>query len=237
MFYDEIDKKLKIRIAIISIWVIAITYALISGYTYFVQNVGFMPEQPLIFSHETHSGKFGIKCLACHFSAEFSDVSSLPTVKVCMSCHVGLMTQPDKTALLLENYDENKPISWSRVYRLPDYVRFSHSRHILAMIDCASCHGEVETMAKIFQNRELTMKWCLDCHRTPEMFVIYPRDISGIYTDTAFGTSKEYYKSVSLGSKSNYVINENNQRILSIKKLPITRNYKNGPLHCSSCHY
>ena len=68
-----------------------------------------------------------------------------------------------------------KPLVWSRVHRLPDYVHFNHSIHVAKGVGCASCHGRVDKMQLMFQASPLTMEWCLACHRAPEKFV-RPRD-------------------------------------------------------------
>ena len=112
MYYDEQDKRNKTRAAILLLWLVASISAGVMGYNYTIKNIGYMPEQPTEFSHETHSGKIGIKCLACHFPAEIGDNASAPTVKLCVGCHIGLTTQPDKTAYLLDRYDKNGRISW-----------------------------------------------------------------------------------------------------------------------------
>jgi hypothetical protein len=54
------------------------------------------------------------------------------------------------------------------VHRLPDFVFFNHAAHTARGVGCASCHGAVDTMAKVRQVAPLTMGWCLDCHRHPE---------------------------------------------------------------------
>ncbi|NOX90087.1 MAG: cytochrome c3 family protein [Calditrichaeota bacterium] len=58
-----------------------------------------------------------------------------------------------------------KPIEWTRVYNLPDFVFFDHRRHVNADVSCQKCHGAVETMEKVTQVPDLTMGWCVNCHR------------------------------------------------------------------------
>lgn len=60
---------------------------------------------------------------------------------------------------------EPRPIEWTRVYRLPDYVYFDHRAHVAAGVSCQSCHGPVETMERVRQAGSLSMGWCVDCHR------------------------------------------------------------------------
>lgn len=66
------------------------------------------------------------------------------------------------------NPDPNKtpqPIEWTKVYHLSDFVYFNHSRHVNAGVDCQTCHGPVETMERIRQVGDLSMGWCVNCHR------------------------------------------------------------------------
>ncbi len=57
------------------------------------------------------------------------------------------------------------PIVWTAVHRLPDFVYFDHRPHVVAGIACQTCHGPVETMTRVRQERPLTMGWCVNCHR------------------------------------------------------------------------
>ncbi len=58
------------------------------------------------------------------------------------------------------------PLSWVRVYQLPDHVAFDHRRHVNAGVDCRVCHGAVETMEVVQQVSDLSMGWCVNCHRS-----------------------------------------------------------------------
>ncbi|NJK86483.1 MAG: hypothetical protein HC906_11465 [Bacteroidales bacterium] len=58
-------------------------------------------------------------------------------------------------------------MEWIKVHNLPDHVFFSHAQHVGAgKIECAECHGPVENMDVVYQYQDLSMGWCLDCHRT-----------------------------------------------------------------------
>lgn len=57
------------------------------------------------------------------------------------------------------------PIEWVKVHSLPDYVSFDHSAHVTAGVDCQTCHGEVQTMERVRQVSDLSMGWCVNCHR------------------------------------------------------------------------
>jgi hypothetical protein len=56
-------------------------------------------------------------------------------------------------------------IAWVRVHNLPDFVYFDHRPHVAAGVACQSCHGPVETMERLRQVSDLTMGFCLNCHR------------------------------------------------------------------------
>ena len=57
------------------------------------------------------------------------------------------------------------PVEWVKVHNLPDYVYFDHRAHVAADIDCQTCHGNVETMERVRQVENLSMGWCVNCHR------------------------------------------------------------------------
>jgi hypothetical protein len=58
-----------------------------------------------------------------------------------------------------------KPIAWVRVYNLPAYSCFDHRPHVHAGVACQQCHGPVETMERVRQVPDLSMGWCVNCHR------------------------------------------------------------------------
>ncbi|HWR14134.1 MAG TPA: cytochrome c3 family protein [Terriglobales bacterium] len=58
-----------------------------------------------------------------------------------------------------------QPIRWTKVYNLPDFVYFDHRPHVNAGVTCQSCHGSVETMERVRQSGDLSMGWCVNCHR------------------------------------------------------------------------
>lgn len=58
-----------------------------------------------------------------------------------------------------------EPVEWLRIHKLPDFVSFDHSRHVNAGVDCESCHGAVRTMERVQQFSDLSMGWCVNCHR------------------------------------------------------------------------
>jgi len=59
-----------------------------------------------------------------------------------------------------------RPIEWTRVHNLPDFAYFDHRSHVTAGVLCQTCHGPVETMHRVRQFSDLSMGWCVNCHRT-----------------------------------------------------------------------
>jgi hypothetical protein len=128
------------------------------------RNKGYAPDQPIPFSHKLHAGQYNIPCLYCHAGAEKSKHATVPSINVCMNCHSAVATDKPNIKKLREFYDKGKPIEWIKVHDLPDFVNFSHKRHVAKGVACETCHGDVKTMPKIKQVSDLTMGWCLNCH-------------------------------------------------------------------------
>jgi hypothetical protein len=57
------------------------------------------------------------------------------------------------------------PLAWVRVHSLPDFACFDHRAHVSAGVACQRCHGPVETMERVRQVEDLSMGWCVNCHR------------------------------------------------------------------------
>ena len=92
---------------------------------------------------------------------------ALPPTEVCMTCHSQLFAHAEVLEPVRESLAKDRPIAWTRVHALPDYVYFDHSIHIAKGVGCTTCHGEVERMFLTRQATPMTMGWCLDCHRNP----------------------------------------------------------------------
>jgi hypothetical protein len=128
-------------------------------------------EQPVPFSHEHHAGGLGIDCRNCHDSVETSAFAGIPPTKVCMNCHSEMWAVAPALEPVRESYRTGRSIQWTRVHDLPQFVYFNHSIHVHKGIGCSECHGRVDRMPLTWQAQPLTMEWCLDCHRNPEMHV------------------------------------------------------------------
>jgi cytochrome c553 len=131
----------------------------------------YSPLQPVKFSHKVHAGQNQTDCIYCHSSAPYSKTAGFPPENVCMNCHLlvrnGTRSGATEIAKVISSYENMKPIEWIKVHNLPDHVFFSHAQHVTAGgVKCQECHGEVQGMDVIVQVHDLSMGWCLDCHRT-----------------------------------------------------------------------
>jgi len=132
-------------------------------------------EQPIQFSHERHVAGNGIDCRYCHTSVEESSFAGIPPTKTCMNCHSEIFASSPFLAPVRDSFTSGRPIEWTRVHDLPDFVYFNHSIHVGKGVGCTTCHGQVDRMPLMWQEASLQMEWCLDCHRHPEQYV-RPRD-------------------------------------------------------------
>ncbi len=207
------------------------------AYGYFMQvgvDQGYMPVQPIHYSHKIHAGDNKIECKYCHSSARVSKTSGIPSLNVCMNCHKNISeytgeediangyTQEFYTNEIKKLYKavgwdeatqkytgETQPVKWVRVHNLPDFVYFNHSQHVeVAGIECQTCHGPVEEMEVMYQHSPLTMGWCINCHRDTGV------DIEG----------NDYYKK----------IHEQLSKKYGVEKLTAAQM---GGLECGKCHY
>lgn len=184
---------------------------------------GYMPEQPIWFSHKIHAGQNAINCVYCHSGVEKSRYSGIPSANVCMNCHKaiqqGAISGKTEIAKIYAALDYNpekgtygpnpKPIRWVKVHSLPEHAYFNHAQHVkVGKVDCATCHGPIEKMDTVYQVSSLTMGWCIDCHRKTEVKM----------------AGNTYYNELHAKLAEKY------------KGQPITVN-KMGGIECGKCHY
>jgi hypothetical protein len=141
----------------------------------FVTNANRFIEQPVQFSHQHHAGGIGIECRYCHTSVEVSPSAGIPPTKTCINCHSQIWNTSPYLEPVRASFREDKPLNWTRVHDLPDFVYFNHSIHVRKGVGCETCHGRVDRMPLMMQKSTLQMEWCLDCHRDPARYV-RPRD-------------------------------------------------------------
>ncbi len=210
--------------------------AAVAGIWYYVTNkhleVGYQPHQPIPYSHKLHAGDMGMDCRYCHFTVERSYFSAIPPTETCMNCHWKVKTDSVKLLPLRESYATDKPIQWIRVHNLPDFVYFDHSAHLASGVGCSSCHGRIDQMPEVRQDKPLSMGWCLDCHRDPGKNLRESKDITNMNwphsRDWQGGEDPDADKLAMEGGvkpdADGKLKNRTNGRVIA------------PPTHCSGCH-
>jgi hypothetical protein len=140
--------------------------------------VGYMPVQPVPYSHALHVGQLGLDCQYCHTFVDRSAAANIPGASVCMTCHGPQLGNIKGDSPLLapvrESYDSaddpdgGTPVPWVKIHNEPDYAYFNHAVHVNRGISCVECHGQINEMDTVAQAKPLGMAFCLDCHRNPE---------------------------------------------------------------------
>ncbi len=136
----------------------------------FGRSENYRPDQPIKFSHKVHAQDNQIDCNYCHYNAQHGKSAGIPSADLCMNCHMvvrnGSHSGQFEIAKVVDAFENNKDIEWIRIHNLPDHVYFNHSQHVNAgKLECAECHGVVEEMHILKQENDLSMGWCLDCHK------------------------------------------------------------------------
>lgn len=129
--------------------------------------VGYMPTQPVPYSHALHVGKLGLDCRYCHNTVERTAFAPLPATQTCMNCHSTILTSSQALQPVRASWETGKPIEWVKVHNLAQYAYFNHSAHVSHGVGCVECHGHIDQMDQVYQAKPLSMGWCLDCHRNP----------------------------------------------------------------------
>ena len=174
-------------------------------------DVGYSPLQPVAFSHRLHAGEVGIDCRYCHNTIERGAKAAIPATETCMNCHKSIHSKSEKLEIVRQSLAHDVPIRWVRVHMLPDYAYFDHSVHLAAGVGCVSCHGRIDQMETVRQEKPLSMGWCLDCHRdvTPNL-----RPVSMV-TAMAWSAADTGYDP---------------------RRDPDRKRWPTPPTHCSGCH-
>jgi hypothetical protein len=213
------NKNFIATVSIIAILVGSLLFLKLVLYRIGVQH-GYAPVQPIPFSHKIHVGVNKIDCNYCHTSVRKAKHANIPSVNICMNCHTEIKTESPHIQKIHDHagydldtkeYDTTKahPIEWVRVHNLPDLAYFNHSQHVkVGGIECQECHGPIEEMDGYVQKySELTMGWCIDCHRK-----------------TSIDKSNPYYERL-------VKFNEVHRGVTDLKVEDI------GGLECAKCHY
>jgi len=174
-------------------WLVRALAALALGTLAGVAWAGDKVEQPIEFPHDVHAGKMGINCMYCHTYARRSRVSGIPPLRKCLGCHQSIESVKDKPRIkkLFEYWEKKEAIPFKKVHDLPDFVRFSHERHIQRFYFelgrpvqevCGYCHGNVSGMTVAEKVEPLSMGWCVKCHQKDHPNSKDPADLAGLRT-------------------------------------------------------
>lgn len=237
--------KNKVYITMVSVVVFVIGgYYVTKGAIGLGRQKGYQPVQPIYYSHKVHAGINQINCLYCHGSAWESKTAGIPAVNICMNCHKGINEYVKGPKLYDINGDEingtaeiaklykasgfdpknpakwdpskAKPIEWVKIHNLPDHVYFNHSQHIRAgKVQCQTCHGEITAMDEVKQASELSMGWCINCHRQTKVDFDYSE-----------GKGNKFY---SIYEKFHNDFKAGKMDSITVKDI--------GGLECQKCHY
>ena len=119
--------------------------------------------QPIPFSHEKHISA-GQTCVDCHAGATEQDEAGFPKTELCMACHETIKAGGRDIKKLATAHKRGEKLKWIRVYRLPDFVFFSHATHTQAGSQCRVCHGPVEKRKVLAKEVSNSMVACMNCH-------------------------------------------------------------------------
>jgi len=205
---------------------------------------GYAPTQPIYYSHKVHAGINQINCLYCHGGAWESKHAGIPSLNICMNCHKVISTYEkgpelfdedgkkiDGTAEIKKLYQyagftpgpgavwdpaAAKSPQWVKIHNLPDHVYFNHAQHVkVGNVACQTCHGNIQEMDKVSQQAELSMGWCINCHRETK--------VNFNYNDS---TGNKFY---SIYEKFHNDIKAGKMDSVTVKDI--------GGLECQKCHY
>ena len=94
------------------------------------------PVQP-----RTSRRRRGVRLPLLPYHVEESAFANIPPTKTCMNCHSQIWTNAPILEPVRASFRDNKPLHWTRVHDLPDFVYFNHSIHVSKGVGCATCHG------------------------------------------------------------------------------------------------
>lgn len=237
----------------------------------FQRQTAYEPKQPIFYSHKVHAGINQISCLYCHGNAWESKTAAIPSVNVCMNCH-RTITSYTKGPQLIDGNGEKidgsaeiqklyeyagfdpknpnawdaskaKPIHWEKIHNLPDHVFFSHAQHVRAgKVQCQTCHGEITAMDEVHQYAELSMGWCVNCHRQTKVDFNYD-STRGNKFYSIYETFHDRLKTTELTAITNDKSLTPEARKFKIDSVMALRSMDSvtvkdiGGLECQKCHY
>jgi len=128
--------------------------------------------------------------------------------------------------------DGAKPIEWVKIHNLPDHVYFNHSQHVkVGKQQCQTCHGNIQEMPEVYQFADLSMGWCINCHRESKVDFYNKADSTGnkfysiyekFHNDLKPDTIKDKYGNIK-------EIRKAKMDSVTVEKI--------GGTECQKCHY
>jgi quinate dehydrogenase (quinone) len=122
------------------------------------------PAQPVPFSHRVHASA-GLQCENCHQLSGNGQRMGIPDLSQCLLCHQTVAKGSLAIQQLIQRKKQHQSISWIPVYKLPNFVFFSHQTHIEAKVKCEVCHGVVGSLHVMRQEKDISMVSCVNCHK------------------------------------------------------------------------
>lgn len=126
------------------------------------------PVQPVPFSHKEHAGTLKMPCQYCHTPSRSGETLLIPRAQFCMQCHATVATNNPGVQKLAEYAKTDRAIPWVRIYELPSFVSFSHKVHLQHGATCEQCHGQVSQRTRLYQEADISMATCVNCHRAKQ---------------------------------------------------------------------
>jgi len=126
--------------------------------------------------------------------------------------------------------DGAHPIEWIKIHNLPDHVYFNHSQHIkVGKQQCQTCHGNIQEMPEVYQFADLSMGWCINCHRETKVDFYNKKDSSGNKFYSIYEKFHEQMKDSVKGTDGKMMANPHKMDSVTVEKI--------GGTECQKCHY
>jgi len=129
---------------------------------------GMPVQQPVAFDHLKHTKELELSCELCHDRVITGLDAGLPGRETCALCHQAPQGESPEAARLTQLLAAGAPLSFNKLFRLPDHVNYTHRRHVgIAQLECRNCHGAIaETQRPPLRPLvRIDMAFCLSCHR------------------------------------------------------------------------
>ncbi len=127
--------------------------------------------QPVAFNHLKHTQELQLTCEFCHKYVRQGAHAGLPDAETCSICHSTPQGTSEEAAKVTELISEGDPLRFTKLFRLPDHVFYTHRRHVeIGQLECVNCHGEIAETERPPPRAlvRVTMEFCMDCHRERE---------------------------------------------------------------------